>query len=380
LAPLDGSTDHPKSESEIGGLTVMSEGDTMGRTRTAEGEKKISFRIFDGHNDTLQMMYLPEANKRSFLAETDSGHIDLPRAKRGGLGGGFFSIFVPHPKQNRQETPSSAAPETAATRTVSSKPVDFSYAHRLAKKGIESFFALETASSGAFRVVRKLEEIHTALGQDALFAVIHFEGAEPLDPPLRSLQPFWEEGLQSIGIVWSRENAFGYGVPFKFPGSPDVGPGLTDAGKELVRACNQLGILLDLSHLNEKGFWDVEKISNAPLVATHSCVHALCPSPRNLTDKQLDAIGASGGVVGVNFSVKFVREDGEKNPDTPLRELVRHFCYIADRIGIDRLAIGSDFDGTTIPRDIGDVTGLPKLMAALRDGGFDEEALSHTWK
>jgi membrane dipeptidase len=171
-----------------------------------------------------------------------------------------------------------------------------------------------------------------------------------------------------------------------------MGPGLTDAGKELVRACNRLGIMLDLSHLNEKGFWDVERMSEAPLVATHSCVHTLCPSPRNLTDRQLDAIGASGGVVGVNFSVKFLREDGKENPDTPLSELVRHSCYIADRIGIDHLAVGSDFDGTTIPSDIRDVTGLPKLLAALRDGGFDEEALakiglknwlrvlSHTWE
>jgi membrane dipeptidase len=228
--------------------------------------------------------------------------------------------------------------------------------------------------------------------QGALSAVIHFEGAEAIDPPLESLQRFYEEGLRSIGIVWSRENAFGRGVNFEFPGSPDMGPGMTDAGKELVRACNQLGILLDLSHLNEKGFWDMEKISEAPLVATHSCVHALCPSPRNLTDKQLDAIGASGGLVGVNFAVKFLRKDGEGNPDTPLSDLVQHFGYIADRIGVDHLAIGSDFDGTTIPSEIGDVTGLPKLLAALRGGGFDEEALekialenwlrilSHTWK
>jgi len=272
------------------------------------------------------------------------------------------------------------------------KPVDFSYAHQLVKRGIESIFSLEAASSGEFRVVRTIEEIQTALEQDALSAVIHFEGAEPIDPQLESLHPFYKDGLRSIGIVWSRENAFGHGVNFEFPGSPDMGPGLTDAGKELVRACNQLGIMLDLSHLNEKGFWDVEKISEAPLVATHSCVHALSPSPRNLTDKQLDAIGASGGVVGVNFAVKFLRRDGEENPDTPLSELVHHFCYIADRIGVDHLAIGSDFDGTTIPSEIGDVTGLPKLLAALWDGGFDEEALvkitlrnwlrvlSQTWK
>lgn len=316
----------------------------------------------------------------------------MPRARRGDFYGGLFSIFVPHPEQKRQEPPASPSQKSPTVRIRNLKPVDFSYAHRLVKKGIESIFSLEAASSGEFRVVRTIEEIHTALEQDALSAVIHFEGAEPIDPQLESLHGFYKEGLRSIGIVWSRENAFGHGVNFEFPGSPDIGPGLTEAGKELVRTCNQLGIMLDLSHLNEKGFWDMEKISEAPLVATHSCVHALCPSPRNLTDKQLDAIGASGGVVGVNFGVMFVRKDGKENPDTPLSELVLHFRYIADRIGVDHLAIGSDFDGTTIPCEIGDVTGLPKLCAALRDGGFDEEALekitlnnwlrvlSHSWK
>jgi membrane dipeptidase len=348
--------------------------------------------ILDGHNDSLNMMFVPGEKKRPFLQETDSGHIDLPRAKRGGLCGGFFSIFVPHPEQKKHETPPSASQEQPPIRMSDLKPVDFSYAHPLAKKGIESFFALESESYREFRVVRRIEEIHTALEKDALFAVIHFEGAEPIDPRLESLQRFYEQGLRSIGIVWSRKNAFGHGVNFEFPGSPDMGPGLTDAGKELVRECNRLGVMLDLSHLNEKGFWDVERMSEAPLVATHSCVHALCQSPRNLTDRQLDAIRASGGIVGINFSVKFLREDGKEIPDTPLSKLVRHFCYIADRIGVDHLALGSDFDGTTIPSEISDVAGLPKLVGALRDGGFDEEALekigmknwlrvlSKTWK
>jgi membrane dipeptidase len=193
---------------------------------------------------------------------------------------------------------------------------------------------------------------------------------------LDSLEDFYAKGLRSIGIVWSRPNVFGYGVDLRVQGTPDRGPGLTQAGKELVKACNQLGILIDLSHLNEKGFWDVEKISLSPLVATHSCVHVLSPSPRNLTDKQLDAIGASGGVVGINFSVRFLRRDGEKIPETPLSELVCHFQYVAERIGVDHVAIGSDFDGTTILNEIGDVTGLPKLMEALYKSGFDEEALT----
>jgi membrane dipeptidase len=149
---------------------------------------------------------------------------------------------------------------------------------------------------------------------DGTFAMIfHIEGAEAIDPDLNALETLYQAGLRSIGIVWSRRNLFASGVPFVFPSSPDTGPGLTDAGKRLVKACNELGILIDLSHLNEKGFWDVAKLSDAPLVATHSGAHALSAASRNLTDKQLDAIRASGGMVGVNFHVGFLRADGGRN-------------------------------------------------------------------
>jgi membrane dipeptidase len=169
---------------------------------------------------------------------------------------------------------------------------------------------------------------------------------------------------------------FAEGVPFRFPSSPDTGPGLTAAGRELVRACNDRGILVDLSHLNEAGFWDVARLSTAPLVATHSNAHSLCPSSRNLTDAQLDAIGASGGVVGVNFAVSFVREDGGQVAATPLEEIIYHLQYIAGRIGLDHVAFGSDFDGALVPEALGGIAGLPKLVDALRAAGLDEEAVA----
>jgi membrane dipeptidase len=182
--------------------------------------------------------------------------------------------------------------------------------------------------------------------------------------------------LRSVGIVWSRANIFASGVPFAFPAGPDTGPGLTDAGKRLVKACNELGILVDLSHLNEKGFWDVAQISSAPLVATHSCVHALCASTRNLTDKQLDAIRASNGIVGVNYNVPFLRADGARDAATTgVSEIVRHVDYMVEHMGIDHVALGSDFDGATMPGDLKDVAGLPKLMDALTKAGYDEAAL-----
>jgi membrane dipeptidase len=254
-------------------------------------------------------------------------------------------------------------------------PVDPEHATIVANQALTDLFHLEEAAQGAIAIVRDASELSAALSHDALAIIVHFEGAEPIDPRLQNLETFYRRGLRSIGIVWSRPNAFGWGVPFKFPSSPDIGPGLTPAGKDLVRSCNQLGILLDLSHLNEKGFWDVAELSDAPLVATHSAAHALTPRTRNLTDPQLDAIGETNGVVGVTFAIYDLSADGRLEGDVPLSALLCHIEYIAGRIGIDHVALGSDFDGATIPQEIGDVAGLPRLIEALRQAGFDEEAL-----
>jgi microsomal dipeptidase-like Zn-dependent dipeptidase len=142
------------------------------------------------------------------------------------------------------------------------------------------------------------------------------------------------------------------------------------------RACNRLGVVVDLSHLNEAGFWDVQRLSDAPLVATHSNAHALCPASRNLTDGQLDAIRESGGIVGVNFAVTFLREDGLNEPATPITEIVRHVDYLAERMGIEHVGLGSDFDGATIPDELGGAAGLPTLVAALRAAGYDDDAVA----
>jgi membrane dipeptidase len=164
-------------------------------------------------------------------------------------------------------------------------------------------------------------------------------------------------------------------VPFKFPHSPDTGEGLTETGKELVRQLNRRRVMIDVSHLNEKGFWDVAAISDAPLVATHSNAHALSASPRNLTDRQLDAIRESRGVAGLNFHVGFLREDGGRDANTPIARMVAHVNYMVERMGIDCVALGSDFDGATMPAELKDATGLPRLMRALADRGFTPEDL-----
>jgi membrane dipeptidase len=325
--------------------------------------------VIDGHNDTLLQVNLPGRRpSRSFFEKSPEGHLDLPRAREGGLGGGFFAIYTPSPRppgrQGRGDGPPALSP-----------PVDYAVAlpHTLALAA--RLFQIEEQSAGGAKVVRNVAELEQCLRAGVLAMIFHIEGAEAIDPQLDALEVLYQAGLRSIGITWSRANAFATGVPFQFPLSPNVGPGLTRAGRRLVEACNRLGVLIDLSHLNEKGFWDVAKLSQAPLVATHSGVHALCASARNLTDRQLDAIGRSGGLIGVNFHVGFLRADGRRDPDTPLQEIVRHVDYIAKRVGIDHVALGSDFDGATMPNELGDVSGLPKLLAALRSQGYDDSAL-----
>lgn len=143
----------------------------------------------------------------------------------------------------------------------------------------------------------------------------------------------------------------------------------------LIKQVNALKMQMDVSHMNEKAFWDTAHHSTSPLVATHSNAHALCPQPRNLTDQQLRAIRDSGGVVGVNFGNAFLRADGRRDSDTPLTTIVRHIDYLINIMGEDHVALGSDFDGITLPDELGDVAGLPRLINTLRASGYDQLVL-----
>jgi membrane dipeptidase len=330
--------------------------------------------IFDGHNDTVLSLI---NESRSFMERSTVGHIDLPRAREGGLMGGFFAIWVPDPG-HLPTLDGEDGPDLSAYEDPDRMPpvMDVSHAQKFALKEFALLSRIARDSSDEIRIIKSTADLRQALADGAFAMELHLEGAEPIDPALDALELFYAAGVRSIGIVWSRSNAFAHGVPFQFPGSPNVGPGLTDAGKALVKCCNELGILIDLSHLNEAGFWDVDKISEHPLVATHSGVHAISPSTRNLTDRQLDAIRDSDGIVGVNFHVGFLRPDGAVDAkSTSVSAIADHVDYVVDRIGIDKVAFGSDFDGAVMPGDLQDAAGMPKLVAELENRGYDEPAL-----
>jgi membrane dipeptidase len=334
-----------------------------------EATKK--FEIFDGHNDAVQHLAEYRSGGRDFLTRSDDGHLDLPRARQGRMIGGLFAMFA---KPERE--PAGDFTKTADGYEVRlADPLDPAYARRRIDAQLDALSGLVARAAGQIRFATRVDEIEAARRDGVLAIVLHLEGAEAIGADLDNLDRLHTAGLRSLGLVWSRPNAFGHGVPFAFPRSPDIGPGLTGPGKELVRACNRLGIMIDVSHLNERGFWDVASLSTAPLVATHCCAHAVCASTRNLTDRQLDAIRQSDGVVGFNLSVNDVRPDAHLDENTPLDTIVRHLDYLVTRLGEDRVAIGSDFDGAVMPRPIKDASGLPHLVAALHDHGFGEAAV-----
>jgi membrane dipeptidase len=332
----------------------------------------MSIPVLDGHNDALTAEW-----HDALAVRRSSGHLDLPRMREGGMRAGFFAIWV----GDRRSPAPVGQPDAAGGERFDLPPaIPFAAAAALATRAASRLFALERA--GELRVARTVADLDAArAGDGPPAAILHLEGAEAIDAQLEALELWYAAGLRSLGPVWSRPTEFGHGVPFTAPGTPDTGPGLTDPGRALVRRCGELGIMVDLAHLNAAGFWDVARAEVGPLVSSHTAAHALCASPRNLTDAQLDAVGASDGLVGIVYGVRFLRADFAEEPDTPLALIARHAAYVAERIGAEHVALGSDFDGTTIPAPLGDVTGVPRVLEALRAVGFSEaEVAAIAWE
>ena len=331
--------------------------------------------VFDGHNDLLLRLHeAPDRREAIWLTGEGKGHLDLPRMKAGGFAGGFFAIYIPSPEAHdgldymtAMENPPFALPLGDLIGHRAAQPVALSMAGHLRW--------MERSSGGAFKVCTTVAELRDCLARGVIAGIMHMEGAEAIGPDLDALYLYHDMGLRSLGPVWSRPTVFGHGVPFAFPSSPDTGAGLTPAGKELIRLCNNLRIMIDLSHITEKGFWDVAALSDAPLVATHSNAHAITPSSRNLTDRQLAAIRETGGMVGLNYATSFLRRDGKQSGDMGWDDVLAHLDHLLEHLGEDHLGLGSDFDGATIPVGITDVAGQQNLVQAMRDHGYGEPLL-----
>ncbi|MBT9382835.1 membrane dipeptidase [Pseudooceanicola sp. CBS1P-1] len=320
--------------------------------------------VFDGHNDVLsKLLHQRDGAEHRFLTGAPGMQIDLPRAQAAGFAGGLCAIWV-----STEDTTLDANGDLPPVPQASALEQTIAQAALLQR--------IVRRSDGAVALCRSAAEIRAAMAEGRFAAVFHIEGIEAATRDLDLLHVLHAAGLRTLGPVWSRPNQFAHGVPFVMNHGPDFGPGLSDAGRDLVRLCNELRIMIDLSHMNEAGFWDIAKLSDAPLVASHSNAFAICPHSRNATDRQLDAIRDTGGLIGLNFGVRFLHPEGIRDPDMGMEVMVRHIDYLVERVGIDHVALGSDFDGTFMSRQMQDVSGVQLLLEALRQAGYDEAELT----
>jgi membrane dipeptidase len=191
-----------------------------------------------------------------------------------------------------------------------------------------------------------------------------------------------EESLDNLRMLYNagvRYMTLTHAKPTKWAGSSGKGTpntGLTDLGKQVVREMNRLGMMVDISHVSDKTFWDVIEVSTAPLIASHSSCRALADVPRNMTDEMIAALGKKGGVIHINFNCEFIRKGAGRKKRVTLDEVVAHIEHAVKIAGIDHVGLGSDFDGIDCaPVGLDDVSKFPNLTRALIAKGYKPEEI-----
>lgn len=303
--------------------------------------------FFDLHCDTLLIM-----RQENCGLDNAPGHIDLDKLTNGGSMLQCFADFIP-------------SHDFAEKIGVSEEPWDF-FLHQAER------FERETACfPDRLRPVRSMEELRQNRALGLASAMLTVEDAACVDGRLERLHTMYDRGVRMISLTWNYENCIG------FPNSADPvlhAKGLKDFGFEMLDEMGRFGMVVDVSHLSEGGFWDVARENKKPFIASHSCARALCDHSRNLTDEQLRALGDGGGVCGVNFYSRFLRPDADY---TSNEDILRHMEYIANRAGIEAVALGSDFDGIDCTLEMQDYGGLAHLgeLIADRFGGDNAEKI-----
>ena len=291
----------------------------------------------DLHCDTLLTMW-----ENSCGLENAPWHLNLGKLYGGGAMLQCFAAFIP-------------MNDSAAKHGVKDKPWDF-FLRQAALFERES-----KAYPDRLAPVRCFADIERNREKGLVSAMLTVEDGACIEGDMSRLQTMYDLGVRLITLTWNYENCLG------FPNSADPAlhrKGLTDFGLEAIGEMDRLGIVVDVSHLSEGGFWDVARENKKPFVASHSCARALCDHSRNLTDAQLRALGDAGGVCGVNFFSKFLRDGADH---TFNEDILRHAAYIADHAGIEAVALGSDFDGITCSLEMEDYSGMPHLGELLAD-------------
>ena len=347
--------------------------------------------VVDTHADTPQR-FVDESFDIGNTNANDVGHISLDKARAGNLGAEFFSVWV-DPETNQGHF---------AKRTLDL---------------IDSVYEQAARHPDRMMMAYSVADIEQAHKQKKLAALMGIEGGHSIENDIRLLRDFYRLGVRYMTLSWSNTNE--WADSSGDINDPKVGHhnGLTDFGKQVVLEMNRLGMMVDISHVSDKTFWDAIAVSKAPVIASHSSARALVTAPRNMTDDMLRAVAKNGGVVDVNFFSGFddqkfwdtaqsqragqqqaihdyleklkaegkapsyldedrmQREFMAKIPRPPLKALIDHIDHIAKVAGVDHVGLGSDFDGVSgaTPEGMNSAADLPKITQALLDRGYSEE-------
>ncbi|MDR7855396.1 dipeptidase [Tissierella sp.] len=324
----------------------------FGFAHGGEDISKVHFKsiVVDSHNDTM----LKVIDKETWLPTLDlkydtDNHIDIPKLKKGGLNVLFFAAYTSGYQDNTQRS---------ISRTLSL---------------INALYWTEANNRDTFKITKSLSDIEKALYDGKIAAVPTIEGGYSLDrdESLELLRQYNDLGIKAIALNWNFSNALGEGADRTYNDmskTPSSG-GLTKLGEKVVLEMNRLGMIIDVSHMAESTFWDVINTSKSPIMATHSGVYSLKNHPRNLTDKQLRALANNGGVIGIALYPGFLTKSNQAN----IKDYVDHIDYVVDLIGIDHVAIGSDFDGARLPTDLKDSSELYNVTDELIARGYKKE-------
>ncbi len=338
--------------------------------------------VVDTHIDVTQRMLF---EKEFDIAKRDSkGHTDIPRMKEGGLDAIFFSIYMAGTVTGPEAVKRSLRLIDSVLEAVRANPND-----------------LVLATTAA--------DIRKAKKQRKIAALMGMEGGHMIDDDLRLLRSYAALGVRYLTLT--------HGVTTNWADSSSDTPknnGLSDFGKDIIRELNRLGVMVDISHVSDKTFYDVLEVTKAPVIASHSSCRALCDVPRNMTDDMLRALAKNGGVVQINYHIGFLsqeyadaakarregfqakmaeiqelyandeakrrekidrlrRESAATMPKVSMDKIIEHIDHAVKIAGVDHVGLGSDFDGATMPEGVEDVSKLPRITEALLKKGYAEK-------
>lgn len=343
--------------------------------------------VVDTHNDVLS-----EVTMKGMDIEKDlSGraHSDLARFKKGGVDIQVFSIFCD--QRFGRDT-----------------------AYKYANIEIDSLYAIVARNPQRMMIVTSPSALEKAVQQHKLGCMMGVEGGHMIEDNLSYLDAFYQRGVRYLTLTWNNSTSWSTSAMDETLHADSLPhKGLTAFGRQVVRRMNQLGMIVDLSHVGEQTFWDAIRLSTKPVIASHSCAYHLCPVFRNLKDDQIRAIGKNGGLIDLNFFSGFVDSNYQKRQQAfnarhqhqidslkklswasyevedwlaraypgeaasirpTLDQLLDHLDYIVHLVGVDHVGLGSDFDGiSSAPQGLDDVSSFPNLTRALVQRGYSEK-------